>query len=243
MKPAIGITTFIDVQQRSGYVSVSENYPRSVRLAGGLPLMLPIDPVDDDIDARLDRIDGLLLSGGPDLAPYRYGEAPMRQVNKSNSARDEFELRLFRRARERGMPVLGICRGHQLVNVAMGGTLYQDIGAQLPKAGGHLPEGMPVDEPHHWVRITDRASELYRAFGTDRILTNSFHHQAVKTLAPGLRQTAEAEGDGIVEAFEGADGGAWLMCVQFHPECFTVRFPEFVGMFRLFVEAASRNGK
>jgi len=236
MRPVIGITTFVDRQDKSDYTSLNVNYSWSVEAAGGLPLLLPI-PADAAVAADwLGLVDGLLFSGGADIAPTAYGAVPSRLVKRISSARDGFELALAALARERGLPMLGICRGHQLLNVALGGSLYQDIADELPGSGGHSPEGLPMDEPYHYVTLTDPASRLRAALGEGRLLTNSFHHQAVRDLAPGLRETARSD-DGILEAFE-ADG-PFLVGVQFHPEALTKRYPAFLGIFRALVEAAA----
>jgi len=236
MKPVIGITTSIVRQDGFVYERLNVDYIYSVAAAGGLPLPLPLPFEGSDVGRYLDAIDGLLLSGGLDIAPTAYGALPSRKVNLVSRERDEFEIALARLARERGMPILGICRGLQLINVAFGGTLIQDIGAELPGAGGHYPEGLGFDEPYHYVTIGDPACRLRAALGADRLLVNSFHHQAVRDLAPGLRITATSD-DGIIEGFEGE--GSFLVGVQFHPEGMTRRFPAFLGLFRALAAAAA----
>ncbi|MCX7024850.1 MAG: gamma-glutamyl-gamma-aminobutyrate hydrolase family protein [Spirochaetes bacterium] len=237
MKPRIGITTFFDSKPRGVYSSVGDHYIRSVSAAGGLPFMLPTAPSEAELGAYLDALDGLLFTGGADVSSVLFGQEPSRQVTNTCLARDRFELALFALAHERGMPVMGICRGHQLINIAMGGDLYQDIHASLPDAGGHKQETDSMEEPYHHVDILDEESRIFAAFGERRILTNSFHHQAVNHLAPGLRATARAP-DGILEAYEGDDSKGFILCVQFHPEGFTRRFPIFVRLFEELVKAA-----
>jgi putative glutamine amidotransferase len=237
MKGAIGITTLIETRPRAGYQSISENYAYSVAAGGGLPLLLPSIRDKDDYDRYLDKIDGVLFSGGGDLSPLLYGESMSPNVSAFSSERDEWEIGLFLAAYARGMPILGICRGHQLVNVALGGSLVQDIPSQLPSAQSHSSE-LAVDELSHYVDIGDESSRLYAMFGKKRILTNSFHHQAVKNLAPGLKATARTA-DGVNEGYESKDPGRFLVGVQFHPECLTRRYPEFVALFAAFAEAAS----
>ncbi|MFZ2914075.1 MAG: gamma-glutamyl-gamma-aminobutyrate hydrolase family protein [Rectinemataceae bacterium] len=185
MKPLIGLSSFVDPQPRADYIALSAHYPRSVREAGGIPLNIPVCTNLNIAVETVARIDGLLLSGGKDLAPWRYGEEPIREIGAFDSIRDEWELALFRAAGERGIPVLGICRGHQLINVAMGGTLYQDLWAQRKDCLGHAPQDFPVEELYHSVEITDHDSLLASVLGMDSIRVNSFHHQAVKLLAPG----------------------------------------------------------
>ena len=245
MKPAIGITAFAERKPRARYASLSEHYIRSVGAAGGLPLVLPTEFGPPDPQPYLDLIDGLLLSGGGDLSPLLYGEDPRPKIETHSTGRDVTELALVRAARARGMPIFGICRGQQVVNVALGGSLWQDIPSQVPGASGHNPSSMPVDEPFHNIDLLGRDSLLRKALrggdaegdAHDRIAVNSFHHQAVKELAPGLVATARSA-DGIIEAIEGPAAGPYLLCVQFHPESLTMGGGPFLRLFELFVEAA-----
>ncbi len=237
MKPVIGITTFVDRQGKtSEYTSLNVNYSWSVAAAGGLPVLLPIPDPPGAVLPYLDLVDGLLFSGGADVSPTAYGALPSRQVHRISCERDACEIALAREARARGIPILGICRGHQVLNVAFGGTLVQDIAAELPGTGGHSPEGLAMDEPYHYINVTDPSSRLRAALGTDRLLSNSFHHQAVRELASGFRQTARSD-DGVLEAYEADEG--FLVCVQFHPEALTRRFPVYLGIFAALVSAAS----
>ncbi|MEI6873897.1 MAG: gamma-glutamyl-gamma-aminobutyrate hydrolase family protein, partial [Spirochaetota bacterium] len=238
MKPRIGITTYFDQKPRGTHTAVGDHYIRSITAAGGLPFMLPTAPPESDYEAYLDSLDGILFTGGGDVSSVLFGQQPARQVTNSCLARDQFEITFFRLAHERGMPVMGICRGHQLINIAMGGDLHQDIHAALPEAGGHRQETDTMEEPYHHVDILDEDSRIFAAFGERRIWTNSFHHQAVNHLAPGLRATARSP-DGILEAYEGDDGKGLILCVQFHPEGLTRRFPVFVRLFEELVKAAS----
>jgi putative glutamine amidotransferase len=238
MRARIGITTFIDdTRPRGRYEALNESYIRSVAAAGGLPLLVPVLEDKAAIEDCIASLDGLLLSGGNDVLPLRYGEEPLTGLGLSCAARDESEIGLVLAARERGLPLLGICRGHQLINVALGGSLYQDLPRQLPGALDHSPpEGQMMDELRHTIELGDADSRLARALGSGKIAVNSFHHQGVKRLAPGLAATATAQ-DGLVEAFEG-EGGAFLMGLQFHPEALTARYPAFLAVFRALVEAA-----
>lgn len=239
MKPIIGITTNIVREEGFVYARLNVDYIRSVAEAGGLPVLLPLRNEGGDPEAYIESIDGLLLSGGLDISPAAYGAMPLRQVNLVSSERDDFEMALARLARARGLPTLGICRGQQLLNVAFGGTLIQDIGAELPDAGGHYPEGLGFDEPFHYIDVIEPASRLRAALGADRLLVNSFHHQALRELAPGFRVTARSD-DGIVEGIEAEEG--YMVGVQFHPEGMSRRFPSFLGIFADLVRAAGGRG-
>jgi putative glutamine amidotransferase len=194
------------------------------------------------VDAALDGVDGLMLTGGDDVAPARYGETPHPTV-VPDEARDEFELTLARTARERGLPILAICRGIQVLNVACGGTLVQDVPTQVPGALTHslrVPPHQPYSLAHEiWI---DKDTLLWRLLGeqltgSDTCEVNSRHHQAVGRLAPGFRASATAP-DGVIEAIEDP-AAAFCLGVQWHPENFW-RTGEFRPLFEGFVEAAAR---
>lgn len=190
---------------------------RAVWRAGGMPLAhvdIPEDPVTC-IDELLDRCRGLLLQGGTDCAPQSYGETPLKPEWSGDPRRDDYEIRLIQAAAQRNMPILGICRGAQILNVAMGGTLYQDIGTQVDGALVHR-DWEPYDELSHPVEI-ETPSWVGDIYGATQIITNSVHHQAVKDVAPGFRVTARAP-DGIVEAIERIEDDVWMAGVQWHPE-------------------------
>jgi putative glutamine amidotransferase len=179
----------------------------------------------------LPDLDGLLLPGGWDVDPSFYGERRDENLGETDPELDETELSLFHQARERGLPVLGICRGQQVINVAMGGSLVQHLeGHEVRALGrGHLAHTIDVDPD----------SELGRAAGEDKIRVNSLHHQAVKTLAPGLLQTARGE-DGTVEGVESDDG--LIVAVQCHPEELAADLPWARHLFERFV-ARARGGR
>jgi putative glutamine amidotransferase len=162
----------------------------------------------------MELADGLLLTGGEDVDPSRYGQKPHPKLQTVNHARDEMEFRALECALERSMPVFAICRGCQVVNVHFGGTLFQDLPSD--KARGVIHEqNAPVNERWHGARV-DRESRLHDLFSTEEFQINSFHHQGVDRLGEGLRPVAWAE-DGLVEAFEAVDY-PWVIGVQWHPE-------------------------
>ncbi len=202
-------------------------YRRAVVAAGAEP----VDLVPGT--EQLPEVDGLLLPGGWDVDPSFYGERRDEKVGETDPELDETELAMFRQARERELPVLGICRGQQVINVAMGGSLVQHLEGHEVRAHGrsHLA---------HTIEVTP-SSELGRAAGEDKIRVNSLHHQAVKTLAPGLHQTARGE-DGTVEGIETDDG--LIVAVQCHPEELTGELPWARRLFERFVvRAGARSGK
>ena len=245
MKPLIGLTTHAFLRERGLYDSLNRGYSQSVEAAGGLPVLLPVGTSLE----ILEKLDGLVFTGGSDVGPHHYGEEPHPALGPVDSARDEWELALVRavfalpRRTEKTLPVLAICRGHQLVNVALGGTLWQDLPSQRPGGLGHSQAGLPMDELHHRLEVAaDTRLSSVLAPG-DRV--NSFHHQGIQHLAPGLRESARAL-DGLNEAYEedpeGPLAGHWLTSVQFHPETLTARYPAFLGLFRRLVEASVRAG-
>lgn len=235
MKPIIGITTYFGDTNNAS--SVSMKYINAIHLAGGTPVSLPIINDEESIEGYMDILDGILFTGGVDIAPYYYGENPIKQLGKICSRRDEFELSLFNRAYSRNLPILGICKGIQLINVALGGSLYQDIGSQLPDSIGHSPSGIKEDELYHSVHI-NKESQLYEIFGEEEMLVNSFHHQSIKKLGTNLVATAFSP-DGIIEGIEGT-GEGFLIGVQWHPECLVLRYPQFLRLFRSFVHASGK---
>lgn len=212
--PRIGISGVLRRWQDADRTGVNAAYVRAVAGAGGVPLILSQLMAPADVGSALDACDGLLLTGGEDVGPEHYGEAPSPKLGTVDRERDQFELALFAAARERGLPVLGICRGIQLINVALGGTLYQDLPSERPSAVDHDPKAARTARTHH-VRLA-AGSRASRVLGVDRLVPNSFHHQAIKQLAPGLVASGWTD-DGVIEAVESAEG-PWLLAVQWHPE-------------------------
>lgn len=232
--PVIGLTgNFCD-----GNCALAEGYYRSVVKAGGVPFILP--PYDDPalLADALDRIDGLLLSGGADINPLYLGEEPVKELHGINPRRDRQELLLTRLAADRQIPILGICRGIQTMNAALGGTVYQDIHSQME--GTRLKHSQDLERSYasHTVQV-EPDTLLYSLFRTDTLAVNSFHHQAVKEAAPGFRVCARSA-DGVIEAMESAEHKS-MLGVQWHPECFILNDDEcMMPIFRwLTAEAAS----
>jgi putative glutamine amidotransferase len=219
---------------------MNQRYSRVVAAAGGLPVMIPLLEDEDTLRALYDRMDGVLIPGGVDLDPATYGETPRPSCGRLDPARDRVELRFARWAIAEGKPLFGLCRGLQIVNVALGGTLYQDIAAQRSDAIKHdyFPTaGYSRDHLAHSVTVSS-GSRLDALVGTAPLKVNSMHHQAVKDLAPGLVPTAVAP-DGLIEALESTDQ-QFVLGVQWHPESLTERDPRMHRLVAGFVEAASR---
>lgn len=203
-RPRIGITSTAERVPSDPHVSLRRAYVEAVAAAGGLPLVVPIlDP--SDAAAVLASLDGIVFSGGGDVDPARYGEVPVPEVYGVDQARDGWEIELARVAR---IPVLGICRGAQVLNVAAGGTLVQ-----------HLPDHLDWDRAHdivHEVSVAD-GTRLRAVVGDDSIGVNTLHHQAIAEVGDGLRVVAR-DGDGVVEAIESTTADRHLIAVQWHPE-------------------------
>ncbi|MGD1995808.1 MAG: gamma-glutamyl-gamma-aminobutyrate hydrolase family protein [Anaerolineae bacterium] len=237
--PLIGITARSESPSGSPekpLYAVAQTYVQAVRRVGGLSLIL--SPVVDEEEAGLllSRLDGLILSGGGDVAPARYGEEEDPAVQGVDPQRDRSELALTRRALGTGLPVLAICRGVQVLNVVLGGTLYQDISTQLPHSLPHLPaDGEPRGAAAHPVRLA-ADSRLRAILGTEEVRVNSSHHQAAKDVGEGLVVTARAP-DGVIEGLE-YPPHPFCIGVQWHPESASGCQTEMSELFAAFVEAA-----
>ncbi|WP_338233016.1 gamma-glutamyl-gamma-aminobutyrate hydrolase family protein [Companilactobacillus muriivasis] len=180
--------------------------------AGGIPVSLPYIP-KEQINGLVERLDGIIFTGGPDIDPTFMGEEPIPQLGATNRNRDIFEIALIRTAVAKKVPILGICRGAQIINVALGGTVYQDLNSQFPgKVLKHHQEA-PGDQPTHFISV-NHDSYLFKTV-SDNVFVNSRHHQAIKDVATGLNIVAEAP-DGVIEGIENSD--ASIQGVQWHPE-------------------------
>jgi putative glutamine amidotransferase len=197
--------------------ALSVAYSQAVERAGGVPILLPV-MTEPEVTARyLDVLDGLLLSGGVDIAPVRYGQEPHPKLGEVDADRDATELPLLREALARDLPVFGICRGIQTLNVALGGTLYQDLPSESP-SDIHHQQGdrqIPRSQPSHPIRITP-GSRLRAIVGAEEMPVNSMHHQALREVAEELIVSACAA-DGVIEAVE-MPSRRYVVAVQFHPE-------------------------
>lgn len=218
-RPVIGIITNVELDPHylfPGYarVTLNEDYHRSVIAAGAIPVMIPPVPQLDVLPAQLAMLDGLVLAGGQDVDPLRYDAQPRLECGVPNPMRDAFELEALALAREAGLPTLGICRGLQIVNTFLGGTLHQDIShAGSPQR--HMMGGNPALGAHS-ISI-EPGSFLADAWGTSSATVNSFHHQAIDQVGEQLSVVARAS-DGIVEAVEYTGDDFPLYAVQWHPE-------------------------
>lgn len=226
-RPLIGLSTsqFAEPAARP-HNGLSRRYAEAVERVGGLPVLLPVLP--DRAAEYAARVDAVLLSGGVDVHPRHFGQHPRRGLGEVDEERDAFETTLYRAAREYGKPVLGICRGLQMINVLEGGTLYQHL-PDVPAAWADHAQRGHAGTLGHEVTFTPGSllAQMHAAWGCgDRALVNSSHHQAVDVVAPTLRATAHAP-DGLVEGLEG-DG---VVGVQWHPELLFAAHPHALGTF------------
>lgn len=233
-KPIIGIVGSILFDRGDmfpGYerAYVNNNYIEAVENAGGVPLILPIISDKNAIKLQLGNIDGLIISGGYDVNPLIYGEEPAQKLGFIYPARDEYDINVIEAALELKKPILGICRGIQILNVFFGGTLYQDLELIDGCFIKHLQSSTP-DTVGHTVNI-EKETRLFTILGS-KAVTNSFHHQAIKELAPGLKISAKSE-DGIIEGIESENG--LIMGIQWHPEMLAKTHKEMLNIFKEFI--------
>jgi putative glutamine amidotransferase len=236
--PLIGITTSVTVDRTPERAYVNGAYIRAVQAAGGIPLLLTPHFAPAVQAALWPRLDGLLLTGGGDIEPARFGQPRHPAVDDVSPARDELELGLTRRAVADNVPILAVCRGIQIVNVALGGTLVQDIASERPGALPHSQKA-PRHEPTHAVKVMGEGTRLGRVLGTLELEVNSMHHQAIERLGEGLREVAWAP-DGIVEGVEMSGDDRFVLGVQWHPEELVDRDPAARSLFAAVVDAARR---
>lgn len=218
--------------------TVNITYVRALQKAGALPYPLPYLEDDEALSRVVDMCDGFLFSGGGDVDPHHYGEEIKPTCGSITAARDSLELRLFAKAFAAGKPILGICRGAQLVNVALGGTLHQDIPSEIETTISHR-QSEPKYAFSHDVAILED-TPLSALCGTKRLLVNSFHHQSIKQPGRGLIPMAYAD-DGVIEAAY-LDGTPYLRVYQWHPERLVDACPHNAAIFDEFVRACGSNG-
>ncbi|HEV7839248.1 MAG TPA: gamma-glutamyl-gamma-aminobutyrate hydrolase family protein [Gemmatimonadaceae bacterium] len=230
----VAVTAGIRLDGDTQRVRLTAAYVNALEGAGLIPLIIPPLSNADSAGAILDSVAGLVLTGGGDIDPASYGEKRHEKVRSVNVERDTTEIALVAEAKTRRTPVLAICRGIQILNVALGGTLVQDIPSQIGNTIAH-DEDTPRDQRSHEISI-DSGSLIARAVGTTRCTVNSFHHQSVKDVSEGMRVTATSP-DGVIEGMESTDDDWWVLAVQWHPEEMT-RSPEpwDRGLFKAFAD-------
>lgn len=232
-KPQIGVTPLYDAQKASYWML--PGYFLGIEAAGGLPVMLPLTEKQKDLEQLGSMCDGVLFAGGQDVTPAVYGREQTPNCGETCPERDRMERRLLQILLEQDKPLLGICRGLQFLNAALGGTLYQDLSAECPGALKHRMD-KPYDDRAHAVDLT--ADEpLSTLLQTDRIQVNSCHHQGIRTLAPALRSMAVAD-DGLIEAVWMPEK-RFVWAVQWHPEFLYRKDEASRRLFEAFVQASA----
>ena len=238
MRPIIGITPSLETNENKIYTPTS--YPKAVIQAGGTPVFLNFTRDDEMIEQYAAMVDGVLFSGGDDVDPASYGEEQIWGCGDICPLRDDFEIKLLKVLVEKypEKPVLGICRGAQVLNVAMGGTLYQDLRSQVEGCIRHQQQ-QSSHYASHKAMMTE-GSKLHAIYGSTEVMVNSFHHQAVKDVGEGLVVTARAS-DGVVEGLEKPDH-PYFIAVQWHPERQVEgpHHPEHKPLFQSFVDACRK---
>jgi putative glutamine amidotransferase len=243
-RPLIGITADLATpqslgldRQRESTFFLPQRYCRAVESAGGTAIILPMTASSLALRQYLEKLDGLLLSGGNfDIHPSYYGEKPLKALGEIKQERTEFELDLTSRALRQDRPLLGICGGAQAINVALGGSLYQDIATQLPHAGEHQ-QGTKKEIGGHYVNI-HRGTRLRQIVKRDALEVNTTHHQAVKKVGSGLVVNATAD-DGLIEGIE-SSRHSFVLGIQWHPEVLSRLRPDQRLIFAAFVSFCKR---
>lgn len=247
MTPVIGVTATLkeDVETVAErplgkFIRTDLDYVEGIAEAGGAPLVLPPVIGSRGMAAVVDSLDGLVLSGGSDLHPGYYGEEPVPELGITIPERDEFEMEVLEHALRRGIPIFGICRGMQVLNVALGGTLYQDLASQLGVDGVKHRQQIPKWQPTHEVEVRG-GSCVGSIMGCKTARVNSYHHQGIKDLAGDLVVSGHSC-DGIIEAVEARDlSEQWIVGVQWHAEAMRENGAEQRRLFEAHVTAAERH--
>lgn len=237
MKPIIGLALSNRVKSKKIYSVINNDYVKAVQKAGGIPVLIPFSDNLENMKEYTNKIQGIIFTGGEDISPLFYNEDPIKEVQCIIEERDRFELELFKEAYKKQIPILGICRGLQLINVALGGNLYQDLNTQIPNSYGHAPKQTPRSNLYHSVKI-EKDSKLFDIFESEDLKVNSFHHQSVKKLGTNLKVTALSN-DGIVEAIESIND-KFLVAVQWHPENLVEKHEEFLKFFEALINEAKK---
>lgn len=240
-KPIIGINSTRLIKPETPYShsvmeSISNDYVESIIKAGGVPIILPILSDKESIRQQIELLDGVLLTGGIDINPLLYNEEPSQKLGFIYPDKDNFDILIVKIALELKKPILAICRGHQILNIALGGTLYQDLSYM---DGCYIKHHQQSKDgaASHTLTITEN-SILHKILG-DSIICNSFHHQAIKDLAPGFKSTAYSK-DNVIEAIEKYDE-EFVVGVQFHPEIMTTYGDNnMLKLFQAFIKASSK---
>ena len=238
MKRNVPIGLIVTLEDESDSVT----NPRPVEAAGGVPILLPYWEKRETIESLLDLVGGLLLAGGRDVDPRFYRETPHPNLKEIEPLRDPIEIEAIQKVLRRDMPLLGICRGIQTINVAAGGTLFQDIPSFIKTDIEHSNDWKIALDPkasqsHHPIEI-DPSSQLFEIVGETSLPVNSYHHQSVKEVAPGFKVTARAP-DGVIEGIESFTH-SFVLGIQCHIELLWDKDPRWLNLYRAFINASEK---
>lgn len=238
MKPKIGITCYMDTVSNVKYNMLSTFNTNAVLKAGGIPVIFPASSDDEIISNYLDIVDGVYFTGGEDISPILLNEEPSPYIGKLSYDRDIFEIKLFKEAAKRDIPILGVCRGMQLINIAAGGKNYQDIYKEHEGVSCHNPKADMQDYFHNvYLEKGSIISEIYKDFN-NRLMVNSSHHQAVKIPAEGFKVTGRAK-DNIIECIESIKN-TFILATQWHPEYLQEKHEEGILIYKRFIQEAEK---
>ncbi len=242
-KPIIGITCYLDYDNPRrkypfvfAFDYVKRQYYLAIQDAGGVPVILPNVEKMNLVDDYIKTLDGLLLGGGGDVHPSFFHERIKAKNLSIKKERDKFEIALTKKAKKKKLPILGICRGPQVINIALGGTIYQDLSLRKERTFNHKPEAVMRFKKKHMVKIRE-GSKLFSIIKKKEIEVNTNHHQIIKDIAPGLSASAWSA-DGVIEALE-SKGKDFLVSVQWHPEAM-LDHPSSGALFRAFIQACNK---
>ncbi len=231
MGPVIGVTTAHLEEEINTYPR--HYYVQAIYKSGATPILIPVIPDQDAVDHYMQIVDGLILSGGTDVDPKYFGQEPIRGTGRVYPERDSLEIALARKALKLKLPVLGICRGIQVLNIAFGGDIYQDIYSQVPGVLEHSQKA-PRNSSWHSIELLPE-SKVGRILGVKELRVNSFHHQAIRNIAPGFRVVARSR-DGIIEGIE-TENHQFVIGVQWHPEALVEDDDIALNLFQAFIKA------
>jgi putative glutamine amidotransferase len=245
-KPLIGLTSTImsintiETQNENvDTIVVYNKFAETVREAGGIPIVIPMGK-PEEAEFYANMCDGLIFTGGEDISSITYNEEPHPKVKKVNKNRDDFEIELLKKAREKEKSILAMCRGYHLLNVSYGGTIIQDVESEFSDSINHFQSSATRSEPSHTVSI-EEDSKLYKIVGEKEVAVNSFHHQAIGKVGKGLRVAARAS-DGVIEALELEDQEkTFLLGTQWHPEELRHDNENMMAIINTFIKEAKKS--